>query len=238
MKICINIMILFIFAQCKEAVKSKTITAPLVAATDTISAPPPLEEKKKVADFVPDGFTIFQEIKGDLNKDGSNDIVLIIKATKKEDFVKVDDDVLDRNRRGLIVLLAKNGSYKLALQNKTCFSSEFEEGGVYYAPELMVYIENAKLFVHYAHGRYGYWKYMFRLNENSDFDLIGYDASDNRGPVINNLTSINYLSGKKQIKTNTNNEAQSGEEIFEEKWENLESKKRVKLSEIIDFDDL
>jgi hypothetical protein len=102
----------------------------------------------------------------------------------------------------------------------------------------MVSVVKQKLFIHYAHGRYGYWKYTFRKSNTNDFELIGYDASENHGPVINNLISINYLSQKKQIKTNTNQEAQGGDEVFEEKWEKLKPNKLIKLSEIIDFDDL
>ncbi|CAM4253643.1 hypothetical protein FLTE109939_01355 [Flavobacterium terrigena] len=195
--------------------------------------------KNKTSDFIPKGFKLLEEIKGDLNKDGIDDCILLIKEINKENIVQHEfRGELDRNRRGIIVLLNENGNYKQFLKNIDCFSSENEEGGVYYAPELSVEIKKGNLYIHYAHGRYGYWSYTFRL-KNSDFELIGYDSSDNNGAVINSELSINFLSRKKIIRTNTNENADSGEEVFEERIVYIEKTKSLgKLSEIKDFDDL
>ncbi|MNR11285.1 hypothetical protein D3C85_1275780 [compost metagenome] len=101
----------------------------------------------------------------------------------------------------------------------------------------MVEIDKGNLYVHYGHGRYGYWRYTFKYRKGN-FVLIGYDASDNRGPVINRETSINFLTQKKQEKVNTNPNAESGEEVFEEKWTKLPTKPLIKLAEIKNFDRL
>ncbi|MCJ8153935.1 hypothetical protein MKJ01_09220 [Chryseobacterium sp. SSA4.19] len=191
--------------------------------------------KKKPVDFLPKGYVLFEEVYGDLNNDGLKDCIVIIKATDKDNII-LDENrrKSDRNRRGIIVVFkTKNDDYRLIVENDNCFSSENEEGGNYYAPELMVYVEKGNLFIHYAHG---YWKYTFRL-KGSDFQLIGYDASDNHGPVVNNETSINYLTGKKQYKENTNSNADSGEEVFEESWSKIPNQKPVMLSQIKDFDE-
>lgn len=196
------------------------------------------EPVKKPSDFIPEGYKLFEELHGDLNKDGADDCVLIIKGTDKKNVIMDEDrGELDRNRRGVIVLLKEKGSYVQLVKNAGCFSSENEDGGVYYAPELSVDIEKGKLFVHYAHGRYGYWSYTFRLN-GSDLELIGYDSSDNHGPMILSQVSINFLTGKKQTKTNVNQEAGPDEEVFEETWETIDHKKVVKLSGVKDFDEL
>ncbi len=197
------------------------------------------EEKKKPADFLPKRFVLFDEVQGDLNNDGMDDDILIIKGTEKGKVIADETrGKLDRNRRGIIVLLkTRDNSYKLVVENKSCFSSENEEGGTYYAPELEVYAEKGNLFVHYAHGRYGYWMYTFQYR-NSDFQLIGYDSSDNFCPVINSETSINFLTGKKQFRENTNKGADSGEEVFKETWSKIKVQKPVVLSEIKDFDEL
>lgn len=194
--------------------------------------------KNKVSDFIPEGYEIFEEIKGDLNKDKVNDCVLIIKSTSKNGYVNTEKGLINRNRRGIIVLLNENENYKIILRNTDCFSSENEDGGIYFPPELSVNIENGNLYIHFGHGRYGYWKYTFRL-KNSDMEQIGYDSSDNSGPVINSEVSINFLSRKKIIRTNINETADSGEEVFEERIVNIEkAKSLLKLSEIKDFDDL
>lgn len=45
------------------------------------------EHKQHQADFVPQGYNIFEEINGDLN-DGIADKILIIKGTSKDEFFK------------------------------------------------------------------------------------------------------------------------------------------------------
>lgn len=194
--------------------------------------------KKNKYDFLPKGYVIYGETVGDLNKDGVADCVLIIKGTDKSQII--DDEYsgkVDRNRRGIIVLFKKNEHYELAVKNHGCFSSENEDGGVYFPPELSIEIRKSNLYIHYAHGRYGSWTYTFRF-KNSDFELIGYDQNDNRGPVINSITSINFLSKMKQIKVNINENAESGDEVFKETWKKINIDKLTKLSEIKNFEEL
>lgn len=196
------------------------------------------EEKKKPTDFVPKGYVVFETVMGDLNKDGQEDCVLIIKGTDKTKIITDENrGVLDRNRRGIIILFNTNDNYELALKNYDCLSSENEDGGVYFAPELSVTINKGNLVLHYGHGRYGYWKYTFRA-QNNDFELIGYDSSDNFGPIVNTETSINFLIKKKVIKTNTNEAAEaSGQEVFKKTVQKIVVNKLFKLSEIKDFDE-
>lgn len=196
------------------------------------------QQKIKPADFIPKGFVLFNTIKGDLDKDGLSDEVLIVKGTDKSKIiVNRFEERVDRNRRGIIILLNKRGRYELSIRNLDCFSSENEDGGVYFPPELSVQIEKGNLYIQYSHGRYGYWRYTFRFR-NADFELIGYDSSNNFGPRIDRKTSINFLTKKKLVKENTNQNAESGDEVFKEKWSKLPAKPLVKLSQIKDFDDL
>ncbi len=123
--------------------------------------------------------------------------------------------IVDRNRRGIIVLLRTKNSYYLAVENYTCFSSENEDGGVYYPPELSVGIDKGKLIIGYAHGRYGFWEYKFRL-QNNEFKLIGYDESNHYGPILKKQTSINFLSKKKLVRVNTNEDAEAGDDVFKD----------------------
>lgn len=104
------------------------------------------------------------------------------------------------------------------------------------APEVALEVKKGKLYIHFAHGRYGYYYYTFRY-QNSDFEMIGYDES-NGGAVIENETSINFLSKKKLTKTNINENAVGGDEIFQEKWKTIQISQLIKLSQIKDFDEL
>ena len=191
--------------------------------------------KQNANDFIPQGFVLSGTSIGDLNKDGVDDKVLLIKGTDKGAFEKNEfGEFVDRNRRGLVVLFKKGEQYELVLKNTNCFSSENEDGGVYYAPELSLEINKGNLYIHHAHGRYGYWKYTFRYR-NSDFYLIGYDSSEG-GEVVEKETSINFLSKKKQEKVNTNESAEGGDEEFKETWTNITVNKLLKLRDIKDFE--
>ncbi len=121
--------------------------------------------------YLPAKYTVFEVVQGDLNKDGLKDVVLIVKGTDPKQWVTDEyRGKLDRNRRGVIVLLNTKGHYQKVVQNLSLFSSENEDGGVYFAPELVPSIEKGLLKLHYAHGRYGYWAYQFRL-EGRDMRL-------------------------------------------------------------------
>lgn len=195
-------------------------------------------QNESPSEFIPNGYVLFDEYSGDLNKDGLEDCILIIKNTKQENIIENRfGDNVDRNRRGLIVLFKNENGYELILKNLDCFSSENEDGGVYFPPELWINIKNENLKIHYGHGRYGYWEYIFRYDK-SDFNLIGYESSENRGPIVNYKTSINFLTKKKQVLENENMNSQDEEEIFKETWDKIKIGNLIKLSEIQDFDEI
>lgn len=200
-----------------------------------------VEQKQNPIDFLPKGDVVFEKITGDLNKDSIEDCVLIIKGT---DTSKIITDEyrgkLDRNRRGVIVLFNKKDHYELAAKNYDCFSSENEDGGVYFAPELSVEIKKGNLYIQYGHGRYGDWQYTFRF-QNSGFELVGYDASYRSSFVSDYVTfdeeSFNFLSKRKLVKEVIKVNA-DGKETYKETWENIIVTKLIKLSEVKDFDEL
>ena len=186
--------------------------------------------------YLPAKYTVFEVVQGDLNKDGLKDVVLIVKGTDPKQWVTDEyRGKLDRNRRGVIVLLNAKGQYKKVVQNLSLFSSENEDGGVYFAPELVPSIEKGLLKLHYAHGRYGYWAYQFRL-EGRDMRLIGYDSSDNFGPYVNSETSVNFLTAKKLVRENLNKDPDSDPK-FKETWSKV-NVAPMYLSKIQDIDDL
>lgn len=196
------------------------------------------EIKDNPTDFVPAEYVLSEKKYGDLNKDTFDDCVLIIKGTDKSKFVTDERrGELDRNRRGIIVLFKVDNGYQLASKNYDCFSSENEDGGVYYAPELSVEIIKGKLNVTYSHGRYGYWDFTFRF-QNKDFELIGYDSSSNRGPTVLSETSINFSTKIKIVKVNTNQDDDDAEVVFKQSEKKIDFKNLLKLSEIKDFDEL
>lgn len=194
-------------------------------------------QNNNIEDFIPNDYVLYDTIYGDLNKDNHEDCILIIKATYKENIVTNRfDEIVDRNRRGIIILFKSENGYQKTTENLRCFSSENEDGGVYYAPELSFEVKRGNLIIHYAHGRYGFWKYTFRFQE-SKFKLIGYDET-NGGVVIRNETSINFLTKKKLFRQNINEDAEGGDEVFKETWSKIVISELLNLSDIKDFEEL
>ena len=243
---------------CRDKVRSKADTAdPQAAVSQSMKRISKVEkqgdmhqydvaDQQQITDFIPKGYKLFEKISGDLNKDGLEDCVLIIKATRKDGFERdYEGKLIDRNRRGIIVLFSEEKGYKVAVKNYNCFSSENEDGGNYFSPELGVIIKDSKLYLHYYHGRYGYWEYCFRY-QNSDFMLIGYEASHDRGPVVLFKTSINFLTGVEYDDENINaynfnadsDDDSEIDEVFKRTVVKLKKKPLMKLSEIEDFDEL
>ncbi len=194
-------------------------------------------QNNTVEDFIPEDYVLYEQVFGDLNKDKQEDCILIIKGTNKDNIVKNRfDEVVDRNRRGIIILFKTENGYQKATENIDCFYSENEDGGVYYAPELSFEIKRGNLIIHYAHGRYGWWKYIFRF-QDSRFKLIGYDET-NGGVVIRDEISINFLTKKKLTRKNSNEDSEGGDEVFKEMWSKITIDKLLNLSEIKDFEGL
>jgi hypothetical protein len=239
MKKAVIILSAIVLLGCTPTAKDKTVqeTQIVPATQPALEAQTGFETYNRhriPASFVPEGYRIFEEIQGDLNKDGIPDIVLIIKNTDVENIVNDEyRGELDRNRRGIIIALKKEDSYELIVRNLSCFSSENEDGGVYFAPELSVGITTkGNLQFHYGHGRYGWSLYTFRY-QNDDFELIGYDQEDHHGPVLLTGWSINFLTKKMKIRENLNPYAEDeSEEEIKTTWENIEIHNLYKLSEM------
>lgn len=236
--------VLTLFACSQQTPDTKTETA-LDKPNDTSSATLTQQTESSALEtnpktFIPKGFNVFETVQGDLNNDGTQDIVYVVKNTLASGFETDENsgEKVDRNRRGLVIVLNKETGYELLVSNPTCFSSENEDGGVYYAPELSLEIKKNKLYLNYEHGRYGYWKYTLRATEN-DMELIGYDNSENYGPVVKNEISINFLTRKKQIKQNTNMDEKNPENAkFVTMNEKITMKLPILLSGVKNFDEL
>lgn len=198
-------------------------------------------QSNNIQDYVPKELIVVEEQYEDLNKDGLIDCLLLVKGTD-EKLIVYDESLgeLDRNRRGLIVLFKEESGYKSVIQNYECFSSENEDGGVYFAPELSIRLNKGNLYVNYSHGRYGAWNYTFRY-QNYDFELIGFDRIYKSDFVseLNSFDEVSYnFSTKKKLVKNVIGFDNDGKEKYKETWSKFSIYNLIKLSEIDDFDEL
>ena len=162
---------------------------------------------------LPNQTALYDAIKGDLNKDGIEDVAVVTQETFKEKFMPFSDgcdestkddkwcQIVNKNRRGVVILLSNGDKYEAVVTKRDIFESPNEDGGVYYPPELAVEIKNSELKFLYGHGRYGYWEYVFVL-DGKDFKLVRYFSSDNNGPVPEYIVQMDFINHRLEKSAN------------------------------------
>lgn len=196
-------------------------------------------EQQRTARFIPNGYKLIKKIYGDLNKDGYRDCVLLIKATRK-DHIKTDSDgnVIDRNRKGLVVLFYKKGTYQLASKNLNFLMPDkgYKDGNP--SDSLSVNIRDGKLYIFYNEKDIGDKSFCFRY-QGTDLVLIGADFSFTYGEELPlTIESYNFLT---RVSSHENQIANFHEDVDATyEWEagRLKKKPLIKLSEIYALEDL
>lgn len=172
-----------------------------------VSYPAVVEQAADAAGFVPEGWRLEQTSDGDLNGDGRDDLVLVLKmdaAANRIDNTALGPDVFDTNPRMLVAALAEDsGGYRRVLAdhaliprpyspNLDDFLWEDEGGGVK--------VEEGALRVSlHMWASAGTWftsntSFTFRYRDGC-FRLVGYDQwSRHRAGDVFTTVSANYLA--------------------------------------------
>src|SRR5262245_1488240 len=138
--------------------------------------------------FVPDGWKLETERKGDLNKDGLDDLLIVLRMNDAKNVIQNDGlgrNPLDTNPRILAVALATGTDkpYKLVLQNHTLIARTedpvlddplSEVGGVDIERGMLKVVLH--LFSSAGSWAAGPTTYRFRHSKRG-FELIGFDRS-------------------------------------------------------------
>jgi hypothetical protein len=160
--------------------------------------------------FVPKGWKVIYQAKGDLNKDHLPDEAIIIQNTNPKNLIKNDGmgrDTLNVNPRILLVLIKTSGNYSLLAQNtnfiptendieSTCLADPLQETGA-------ISIKNGVLILSYQYwsscGSYGVSNvaYTFRF-QNQKMELIGFKTGGySRSSGEESTTSLNFSTRRK-----------------------------------------
>jgi len=207
------------FTACEEKKKQDgTDTKP----PETASESQPSEEEvtpdeQTLIKRIPAGYKLTEKVSGDLNGDGADDYVLTIETTNGSDSA------------GFMIFFKDGDGYKLVLENKRCFYTEFSSPTLSIKKGNLYFIEETSgTCNHYA------YTHTFRYR-NSEFELIGYDAleidcgdwDENHRRVggSNSKTSINFLTKKKQSILNG-----------KETWSNITVKDPILLRKVVNWD--
>lgn len=154
---------------------------------------------------LPKQTTLYDATKGDLNKDGIEDVAVVTQETFKDKFLpfsegcdeSTKDDklcqIVNKNRRGIVILLSNGDKYEAVVTKRDIFESPHEDGGAYDPPELAVEIKNSELKFFYSYGKYGYWEYVFAL-DGKDFRLVKYLSNVNNGPMPEYIVQMDFVN--------------------------------------------
>lgn len=162
------------------------------------------ETGKQIGDFIPKDFYLRDSIKGDLNKDGISDVVLVLRNINEDTFTS-DEGA----KRFLLILFKKGTSYSLAAK-ATGVLMCLQCGGAFGDPYDGVLIEKGVLVVvHYGGSSWRWIEHRKFRFQNNGFYLIGstsdyfWNVSDCDGQGVGeagrNYKDINYVTGDEEV---------------------------------------
>lgn len=203
----------------------------------------------KITDFVPAGWKILTEAKGDLNKDGLVDVALVIENKDPKNFIvdkeRWGGDTININPRYLLVAFKKaNGLYELVGKNthfipsensqeSPCLTDPFgQEGGIEIAKGLLqIHMQNF-----YSCGAWEIYNfdYTFRF-QNQKFELIGYNKSSlHRSSGDETSTTMNFSTMKMNYTSGMNAFKDGGK--AKTTWKKIKPRKLLELNSITEED--
>lgn len=143
--------------------------------------------------FVPAGWKIMEEAKGDLNKDGIPDAVLILKNSAEE---KDGVNTTDMRRLLVIVLGTPAGGYSLSAISEEAILCK-DCGGIFGEPFAGIKIARGVIVVEHYGGSNQRWGYTHRWRyQDGDWCLIGLtNRADDLGAETSEVTDINLVTG-------------------------------------------
>ena len=120
-----------------------------------------------VKQFIPNGYGVLNFTKGNLNRDGIDDAILILKKLNEENFSE------ESPKRPLYILTGKkDGSYKLEAKNKNCVLG-IKDGGILGDPFSAVAIKNGYFSLEFYGGSSWRWvkivTFRYRNDRNNWF---------------------------------------------------------------------
>lgn len=171
LKLVIVIFILVLLVACmnnqgNDPISTNTNANDVVLESDKTSLGSD-EQKYNEEEFMPKGYQSVKEARGDLNKDGIEDLVIIA-----DEVTSNEDDF--PNRQLLILFKDSDGKYKLSAKSDKAVLKQGEGGVVERDPLIDMKIENGVLTFYYWGGSRERWNstYKFRF-ESGKWYLIG-----------------------------------------------------------------
>ncbi len=213
MKIKITLIALLLFLlSCK-----KETPPPEVIPEKSPQETPVEEPKVKSEAKVPNGFTVLAEVKGDLNEDGTEELVVVYDTKKETDM---------GTERQLHVYHKENNEWKPWMENSTVVLPS-QHGGVMGDPFEGVQIENGAIVLNHFGGSREKWHYTHRFRyQDSEWNLIGATVVLSSPCEQSETLDYNVSTGKIELKM----EKESCDENGEPKGEPKATTKSLKTT--------
>jgi len=206
----------------------------------------PAEDNEEVEDevctvldeYVPEGWKILKKAKGDLNKDGIEDLAIVIQGTDESNLESDEYHTIDSNPRELIILFGKKktGCYELSERSSTFIpihddlymDDPFNDMSITKGTLHL----NYRIWMSAGSWSTSMYTYIWRFQDD-EFKLIGANTSEYHRATGESVDiSINFSTKKYSITNGNMFEAEEGEELPEEttEW------KTFKLKELKTFE--
>ena len=186
------------------------LVTPVASASADFNYPELPEKGSALSDWVPTGWLVKEKAKGDLNKDGREDLALILERKEPAPHRRgcgKDADTSNAPPRILILLLTRaEGGYQLSAVD-TKIVSRADEGRIFGDPLEMLLVERGSVVLHHYGGSAWRWfqTYRFRYQDTGWF-LIGFtDGSNHNVSRLSTMYDYNPLTGKMEITASDEN---------------------------------
>ncbi len=170
--------------------------------------PEPGNIGKSYKDFIPKGYEVLATAKGDLNRDGTEDMVLVLRENTEKHIDYIDDTNFNSQYRPLIVLFKTKEGWKLGAKTQNVVMCK-DCGGFPGDPFKNVSIKNNVLSVTQRGGnakkwanirKYQYVGHDFYLVGKTDIDITETEYCENKLIPPGTYTDVNFITHHKQVK--------------------------------------
>ena len=163
-------------------------------------------KEQSIDSFIPENWVLIDSANGDLNKDNSDDVAIVVRNTDKKNIILNDGDSINKNPYSLIILFKdkKSNSYKFITKNDKFIPCDIAPPA--FSPFNNISIVKNNLKIEFTSGVVGLYhstdNYLFRYQDN-DFALIGTEISSTVNADDKTIDySINFLTKKYSITEN------------------------------------
>lgn len=190
--------------------------------------------------FIPYYMEIIDSVKGDIDGDGTSDVILITRITDPGQIYKNEyGEQMNTNNRGLVITLRKGQEYQLITKKPFCFAP-FQQENSSYNNELAIEIKNKQVHIDCYYGRFGGTEYTFSFQEGK-LILDHLEQVNIELGMVTSSTKVDF--DKKEYTTSAVTNAwevvndDKPASYFKEKSK-IASKRKITLAEISSFEDL